>query len=89
MSVHHSLVFRRWGRCAALGFRSTCGPFGSAIGEPVAASGDRDYFGVVQEPVQDGAGSGHVVEQLAPFLDGPVGCHERGAVFVAAHDDLQ
>ena len=44
---------------------------------------------MVKEAVQDGRGSGHIVEQLAPFLDGAVGGHERGAGFIAAHDDLQ
>ncbi len=89
MSVPLSLVFRGWGRCAALGFRSARGAFGGAVGKPVAASGDRDDFGVMKQAVQDGAGGGHIVEQLAPLLDGPVGCHKRGSVFVASHDDLQ
>ena len=58
-----------------MGLGPARGAFGGAGGEPVAASGDGDDFGVVQEPVEDGAGGGHVVQELAPFLDGPVGGH--------------
>ena len=57
--------------------------------EPVAASGYRDDFGVVEQSVEDGAGGRHVAQELSPFLDGTVGGHQGGAVFVAAHDDLQ
>lgn len=60
-----------------------------ALAEAVAASGDGDDFGVVEEPVEDGAGGGDVAQELAPFVDGAVGGHHGGAVFVAAHDDLQ
>ena len=44
---------------------------------------------MVKEPVEDGTGSGHVAEELAPFVDGTIGGHECGAVFVTAHDDFQ
>jgi hypothetical protein len=57
--------------------------------EPVAASGYRDDFGVVQESVEDGAGRRHVAKELSPLFDGTVGSHQGGAVFVATHDDLQ
>ena len=57
--------------------------------EPVAASGDGDDFCVVEQAVEDGAGGGDVAQELAPFLDGAVGSHERGAVFIAAYDDFQ
>jgi hypothetical protein len=36
--------------------------------EPVAASGYRDDFGVVQESVEDGAGRRHVAKELSPFF---------------------
>ena len=57
--------------------------------EPIAASGYGDDFGVVQQSVEDGAGGRHVAKELSPFLDGPVGGHQGGAVFVAAHEYLQ
>ena len=44
---------------------------------------------MVQEPVNDGPGSGHVGKQLAPFLQRAVAGHDGGAVFVAAHNDFQ
>jgi hypothetical protein len=31
---------------------------------------------VVQEPVKDGSGGGHVLQELAPVLDGSVVGHE-------------
>jgi hypothetical protein len=44
--------------------------------------------GVVQQPIQEGAGGG-VAEELAPVLDGAVRGDERGGPFIAPHDDLQ
>ena len=44
---------------------------------------------MVQEPVNDGSGGGHVGQQLAPFLQRAVAGHDGGAVFVATHDDFQ
>ena len=61
----------------------------SAVLEPVTAPGHRDDFGVVKQPVEDGAGGRHVAKELSPFFDGTVGGHQGGAVFVAAHDDFQ
>ena len=61
-------------------------------GGPVQAvgfSGELDDLGVVEEAVQDGSGGWNVVDELAPFFNGSVGGHEGGAVFVAAHDQLQ
>jgi len=57
--------------------------------EAVAASGDVDDFGAVQDAVEDGGGGGLVSEQRAPLLDGAVGGQDGGAHFVAAHDDFQ
>ena len=57
--------------------------------EAIAAARHLDNFGMVQEAVQNGGGGGGVVEQLAPFLNGPVGGHERGMIFVAAQNDFQ
>jgi hypothetical protein len=56
--------------------------------EPIAAPGYRDQFGVVEQSIEDGAGGRHIAKELSPFLDG-IGGHQGGAVFVAAHDDLQ
>lgn len=61
----------------------------SAVAQSIASAFDLDDLGVVEEAVEDGRGGGHIVEQLAPFLDGPIGSHERGAGFVTAHDDFQ
>jgi hypothetical protein len=61
----------------------------SAVLEPVTAPGHRDDFGVVEQPIEDGAGGRHVAKELSPFFDGTVGGHQGGAVFVAAHDDFQ
>jgi len=43
----------------------------------------------MQEAVDDGSGGGHVTEELAPFLEGSIAGHDGGAIFVAAHNDLQ
>ena len=55
----------------------------------VAAALHGNDFGMMKEPVQDGGGSRHVVEEFSPLLDRPIGSHESGSVFVAAHDDLE
>ena len=57
--------------------------------EPVTASGDRDDFGVMEQPIENGAGGGDVAQELSPFFDGTIGSHQGGAVFIATHDDLQ
>ena len=44
---------------------------------------------MVQEAVEDGGGSGNIANKLAPFFEWPVGGHQRGAHFVAAHNDLK
>jgi len=63
-------------------------PSGRVI-EAVAASGHLNNFGVVEEAVQNGCGRRDVVEQFAPFFDGPIGGHEGGAILITAQDDLQ
>ena len=60
-----------------------------SVFDPVAASGDGDGDGVMEEAVQDGAGGGHVAEELAPVFQRPVAGHDGGAVFVAAHHHFQ
>lgn len=65
------------------------GFLGCAVLEPVAAAGDLDDVGVVQEAVEDGGGGGDVADEFAPLFDGSVGGHECGPVLVAAHDDLE
>jgi hypothetical protein len=67
------------GRCTVIG----------TLLEPIAAPGYGDHLGVMEKSVEDGAGGRHVAKELSPFLDGTVGGHQGGAVFVAAHDDLQ
>ena len=44
---------------------------------------------MVQEPIKHGADGGDIAEQLAPVLDGTIGCEQRAETLVAAHDDLQ
>ena len=62
---------------------------GGTVFETVAAAGDLEDFGVVQEAVEDGGGGGDVAEEFAPFFEGAVGGHEGGAQFVATHDDFK
>ena len=57
--------------------------------EPIAASGDGDDFGLMEQAVEDGAGGRDVASGACPFVDGTIEGHQGGAVFVAAHDDLQ
>ena len=57
--------------------------------QAVGFSGELNDLGVVEKAVQDGCGSGDVVDELTPFFNGAVGGHEGGAVFVTAHDQLQ
>ncbi len=64
------------------------GLFLRGLVKPIAATGDFDDVGMMEEPVKDGAGGGNVVEQLAPFFDRPVGGHKSGANLVTAHDDF-
>jgi hypothetical protein len=74
---------------ASLGSRGVLvgGPGG--VFEPEAPAGEGDDAGVVEEAVEDGGGGRDVADQLAPVLEGPIGSHEGGPVFVAAHDDLE
>ena len=44
---------------------------------------------MVQEAVEDGGGRRHVADELAPVLDRAVRGHQRRAVLVTAHDDLE
>ena len=43
----------------------------------------------LKESIKDGGGGGDIADEFAPFLDGPIGGHDRGSRFVAAHDDLE
>ena len=45
--------------------------FAALVAEPVAAAGDRDDLGVVQEAVEDGRGAGNVADQFAPIFQRP------------------
>ena len=66
---------RRWHprHPAAAGHRLRPAP----IAQPVAAPGHAQDLRVMEEPVQIGVGRRPIVEQLAPFLNGPVGGRER------------
>ena len=44
---------------------------------------------MVEQAIENGAGGRHIAQQFAPFFDRPVRGHHGGAVFVAAHDNLQ
>src|SRR6185437_11057470 len=59
-----------------------------AVAQAVAAAGDGDHLGVVQEAVEDGGGGGHVADELAPVLQRAVAGHHGRADLVASHDDL-
>ncbi len=59
------------------------------VPQSVAASADRDDFGMVQEPVENGGGAGDIPDQLAPIFQRPIAGHDCGTRFVAAHDDLE
>ena len=75
---------------AAVAFGGLAGVlFLGTILEAVAAAGDGDQLGVVEQSVEDGAGCGNIAEQLAPFFNGPIGGHHGGAVLIPAHDDLE
>ena len=37
--------------------------------EPIAAPGYRDYFGVMEQSVEDGTCDTDVAKELSPFLD--------------------
>src|SRR6266566_1470038 len=50
---------------------------------------DSDNLSMVEQAIENGAGGRHIAEQFAPFFDRSVGGHHSGAVFVAAHNDLQ
>jgi hypothetical protein len=45
------------GRCTVIG----------AVLEPIAASGDGDHFGVVEQSIEDGVGGRHVAKELSPW----------------------
>src|SRR5215510_10204291 len=55
----------------------------------VAWAVDSDNLSMVEQAIENGAGGRYIAEQFAPFFDRPVRGHHGGAVFVAAHDDLQ
>ena len=43
----------------------------------------------MEETVEDGAGGGDVLEELAPVFEGTVTGHDGGAGLVASHDDFE
>jgi len=81
-------AFGCWRRIGGGGSRGA-GALLDGLLEAVAASGDVDDFGAVEDAVEDGGGGGLVAKELAPLVDGTVGSEDGGAHFVAAHDDFQ
>jgi len=70
-------------------FLGLCGVCSSPVFEPVAAAGNGEYLGMVQESVQDRCGRGNIAEQLAPVFQRPVRGHYRGFRLVPPHDDFK
>lgn len=44
---------------------------------------------MLEESVEDGARGRDIADEFAPVLNGSVACHDRGAEFIAAHNDLE
>ena len=57
--------------------------------ESVAATGDLDEFGILQEAIQNGRCGRNVSDQFAPVFQRSVTGHHGAAEFVATHDDLE
>jgi hypothetical protein len=48
-----------------------------------------DDLGVVKEAVEDGRGTGHIAQELAPVFEWSITGHDGASGLVAAHDDLE
>ena len=59
------------------------------MAQAIAPAFHLDDLGVVEKAIQDGRGGRNIVEEFPAFFDGPIGGHQGGTVFIAAHDDLQ
>ena len=57
--------------------------------ESVTPTVNGDDLSMMKQAMKDGASCRNIVEQFAPFFDGPVGGHHGGAFFITAHNDLQ
>ena len=57
--------------------------------EAIATAGDGDGLGVMEKAIQNGAGGGHIAQELSPVLNGTVAGHDGRTVFIAAHDHFQ
>lgn len=44
---------------------------------------------MLKEPVEDSACGRDIVDEFASILNGSVACHDSGAEFIAAHNDLE
>ena len=44
---------------------------------------------MVKEAIEDGGGGRDITDELTPFFEGTVGCHECGFDFISAHDDFK
>lgn len=44
---------------------------------------------MLEESVEDGARGRDIADEFAPVLNGAVACHDSGAEFIAAHNDLE
>ena len=65
------------------------GFIGRFASKPVAAAGDFNHFGVLQEAVEDGGRARYVTDQFAPIFKRSVAGHHRAAQLMSAHDDLE
>ena len=54
----------------------------------VTCSGQRDYMGVVGEPIQGGRRQQRITEDLGPFLGRPITGQQDGSLFVALANDF-
>ena len=80
------------GPVCGFGWSCFCGPaffIGLPASESVAAAGDLDEFGVLQEAIQNGRCGRNVSDEFAPVFQRPVAGHHGATEFVATHDDFE
>src|SRR5262249_45194158 len=61
----------------------------SMVPQAITLAADGDDRRVVQEPVENRRGAGHVSNELAPIFQGAITGHQRAASLVPPHDDLE
>ena len=50
---------------------------------------EREFVGVMHEPIEDGVRNGWIADDVVPMLDGELACHDRRGAAVAIFHDLQ